>query len=432
MFKNTIEIQSSLFAFASNYPQLTELISLPYLTSDEQKVVYGIKIGNKTKIKKPCSILFTGNVHAREWGVADICINLIADLLFSYTHGVSITYKNKEYFSNEIKSLLDSTYIYLIPCVNLDGLKYSQQIERYWRKNRNSAYNEGDETKTGVDLNRNQDILWDFPTKFSNMSPIRSSTNKSSPTYIGPAPTSENETKNIVWILDTYPDIKYYIDIHSHGGLILFPWGQDENQTENSDMNFLNPIYDGKRGVVGDNQYKEYINSEDLETLIDLGNKLNQGIVAVSGGSGYQVQQGVGLYPTSGTNDDYAFSRNYVNKNIQKVLSFTLEIDTRENAFNPSYLLLESDIMPEVCSGLISFCNAVKNNYCKSFDVKLPKSVVDILFGVTEDGGGYVIIGGKLVKIPPRSPLIELFSQLNNNLINDDKSLLQSLKNSLK
>ena len=197
-------------------------------------------------------------------------------------------------------------------------------------------------------------------------------------------------------------------------------------------MSFQNSFYDGKRGVIGDDQYKEYITNEDLETLMNLGNELNQGIIAVNGGSGYQVQQGVGLYPTSGTNDDYALSRNYVNKSIQKVLSFTLEIDTRGNFFNPPYALLESDIMPEVCSGLISFCHAVKDTYCKTlFDNKFPKSVVDILFGVTEDGGGYVIIGGKLVKIPPRSPLLELFSKLNNKSINDDKSLLQSLKNSL-
>jgi hypothetical protein len=42
----------------------------------------------------------------------------------------------------------------------------------------------------------------------------------------------------------------------------------------------------------------------------------------------------------------------------------------------------------------------------------LPIIAAQILVGVAEDGGGWVIIGGKLVRIPPRSPLVAVASAL--------------------
>lgn len=31
--------------------------------------------------------------------------------------------------------------------------------------------------------------------------------------YIGPSPVSEPETKNVVWMFETFPDIRYFIDV---------------------------------------------------------------------------------------------------------------------------------------------------------------------------------------------------------------------------
>ncbi len=39
---------------------------------------------------------------------------------------------------------------------------------------------------------------------------------------------------------------------------------------------------------------------------------------------------------------------------------------------------------------------------------RLPDLVGEVLLGVVQDGGGLVIVGGKVVKVPPRSPLIPL------------------------
>lgn len=56
-----------------------------------------------------------------------------------------------------------------------------------------------------------------------------------------------------------YSQIRWFMDIHSAAGDILYAWGDDDDQTTTSTMNFQNSAYDGKRGVTGDTVYKEYI-----------------------------------------------------------------------------------------------------------------------------------------------------------------------------
>ncbi len=44
---------------------------------------------------------------------------------------------------------------------------------------------------------------------------------------------------------------------------------------------------------------------------------------------------------------------------------------------------------------------------------RIPLEGVTIVVGVIQDGGGWVIIGGKLVRVPPRSPLIRLLREIH-------------------
>lgn len=42
----------------------------------------------------------------------------------------------------------------------------------------------------------------------------------------------------------------------------------------------------------------------------------------------------------------------------------------------------------------------------------IPGEVGKILFGVTQDGGGLILVGGKIIRVPPRSPIIEMLEAL--------------------
>ena len=51
------------------------------------------------------------------------------------------------------------------------------------------------------------------------------------------------------------------------------------------------------------------------------------------------------------------------------------------------------------------------------------KEVATILFGVSNCGGGFVIIGGKLHKIPPRGPSYEKIQAALNVVVKEVKAL---------
>jgi len=131
---------------------------------------------------------------------------------------------------------------------------------------------------TGVDVNRNYDFLWNFPEYFSPSAGIVDSTNPCDhDLYNGPSAFSEPESQNAKWIFDTFPNIGFFVDLHSFGEDILYSWGDDEDQSSDSNMNFHNPAYDGMRGVAGD-AYKEYIPNSDLTTALAVANAFHHGI----------------------------------------------------------------------------------------------------------------------------------------------------------
>jgi hypothetical protein len=100
--------------------------------------------------------------------------------------------------------------------------------------------------------------------------------------------------------------------------IAVYSWGDDDDQSSTTGMNFLNSAYDGKRGPVGDSAYKEYIPSADLTNVRKVASATIAAMKAV-GGRSYVSMQAVGLYPTSGASDDYAFSRYWAKSGVNKV-----------------------------------------------------------------------------------------------------------------
>jgi carboxypeptidase T len=115
-------------------------------------------------------------------------------------------------------------------------------------------------------------------------------------------------------------------------------------------MNFKNPDYDGQRGSPGDTTYKEYIHKKDLEWYQSTGKRIRNAIASVRGRV-YEAEPGMGLYPTSGTCDDFVYTLRYngANRNIN---GFTIEEGTR---FQPDYSEA-TNIMSEVSAGLVESC----------------------------------------------------------------------------
>jgi hypothetical protein len=133
--------------------------------------------------------------------------------------------------------------------------------------------------------------------------------------------------------------------------MILYPWGDDEVQSTDRRQNFANASFDGIRGVVGDTAYREYMDSADATRLRSIADAMNAALTAVRG-TGYTVQQSVGLYPTSASADDYAFSRHILSPGRAKIDAFTIEFG---DEFVPKFEEMREVIL-DVGAALTEFC----------------------------------------------------------------------------
>jgi murein tripeptide amidase MpaA len=207
-----------------------------------------------------------------------------------------------------------------------------------------------------VDLNRNFPFLWRFDRHFAPGTVQTSFKPGDYETYAGPRAASEPETRNVIWLLDRYPNIRYLVDLHSYGETILHSWGSDQNQSRDPRMSFLNPEFDGKRGRIHDDEYREHIRKADLDEALRMGRAMAGAIGRVRGRK-YRVQQSVGLYPTAASSDDYAYSRHLVDPAKGKIIAYTVEWGrTRaKTPFHPPYAEMRK-VMREVTAGLLEFC----------------------------------------------------------------------------
>ena len=333
-------IRSAMHHVAQSYPNLCTLIDLPE-RSHERRTIRALKIAGGTGANRP-GVLFLGGVHAREIINPDTLVSLALRLCQAYDGGTGLTFGGKAYGDDAIRSIVDALDIFMIPLVNPDGRRHVQRTggDPWWRKNRSP--NPGLPCQ-GVDLNRNYDFLWS--------SGIGTSGDSCSDVFRGPAAFSEPETRNVRHLLDSYTDIGFMIDVHSYSELILFPWGDDDNQTANPSMNFANSAFDGVRGTPGDSLYREYIPAADRDWYTATGEAMRGAIAAVRGRP-YTLQQAVLLYPTSGTSKDYAYARHLVDTGKRKVYAYTLET-ARE--FQPPYNEALR-VIDESSAGLVQFC----------------------------------------------------------------------------
>jgi carboxypeptidase T len=272
--------------FAQAYP---ELVSLEDIGDSWQKTqrqenqgegghdIFVLVISNKLSTVEKPKTLITSALHPREYATAELTIRFAEHLLENYGKDPDITY------------LLDHQEVHLIIQANPDGRKAAEGGV-LWRKNGNSSHCEGHSRFYGADLNRNFAFAWG--EEGAGKRPCDE-------TFKGSSAASEPETKAIQDYLEKlFPDRRaddfksaapkdssgLYLDIHSFGELILWPWGVS---------------------------YAPAPNHTELRTL---GRKLAYF-------NNYTPEQAIGLRPTSGTSNDFAYGE-------LGVASYTFELGT--------------------------------------------------------------------------------------------------------
>ncbi len=167
-------------------------------------------------------LFIQAGIHAREYATTPLVLEFAKKLVNG--HGVDA----------DMTWILDHHEVHILLATNPDGRKKAE-TGILWRKNTNTNYCGATSNSRGADLNRNYSFGW-----FSTTS--GSSGNACSDTYRGPSKSSEPETVAVEnYIRALWPDKRgpnradpapadttgIHLDIHSHGRLILWPWGSN-------------------------------------------------------------------------------------------------------------------------------------------------------------------------------------------------------------
>ena len=200
-----------LYRMEKNYPNLIKIEKIGTTYEGRDIVLAKISTNVEAADEKP-AMLFTGSIHAREWIGHELALKFIEYVAENQT------------VDPELEKSLESSSIYMVPCLNPDGYEYSREHFSFWRKNRRVNH----DGTIGVDLNRNFSIGF---TKNSNTS---------SNVYGGEEPFSEAETQAIKAFVDAHPNITMAFDYHSQGN-VFFPAHNFKHEAEidGTDINVL-------------------------------------------------------------------------------------------------------------------------------------------------------------------------------------------------
>ncbi|GAB2743363.1 M14 family metallopeptidase [Amycolatopsis magusensis] len=211
-------------------------------------------------------VLFTCNQHAREHLTTEMCLHIVKRFTDKYTTDTNV------------KNLVDTKEIWVIPTVNPDGSEYDIAGGSYkmWRKNRQGQ---------GTDPNRNWGHKWGCCGG--------SSGSPGSETYRGTAAFSAPEVKAVAdWVgtrrVGGVQQIKSHIDFHTYSELVLWPFGYTYADTAPG------------------------MTAAEAQKFKTLGQQM-------AATNGYTPQQASDLYITDGSVDDWMWY-------AHKILSYTFEM----------------------------------------------------------------------------------------------------------
>lgn len=253
---------------------------------DFQHDIWAMKVSDNPDDDEdePC-IYYVGAHHAREPISVEVTMNILEHITDNYGTDPDVTYD------------VDNKQIWFVPLVNPDGHKIVlDQTDIWWRKNirdnnnnhqfdSDYEYGTGDD---GVDPNRNYGYTWGN---------VGSTDDPNGSTYHGPNEFSEPETQAVRDLVEAHHFVAG-ISYHSHGQLVLYPYG-----------------------------YAEGIYAPDHDALSNLGIAMAQQIDGLSGGH-YTPQSSWALYPTMGGTDDWAYG-------TRGVFAYTVEL--AEEFIPPAY-----------------------------------------------------------------------------------------------
>ena len=198
-YHNYTEMVDEMRVVAKAHPDIVHPFSLG--VSHEGRQLRGVRISNDAtdNLAEP-GVFFVGQHHAREHMTVEVVLSLIR--LFAESPNVNV------------RQLVHTRQIYIVPSLNPDGSEYDIATGSYrmWRKNR-----QPNAQATGTDNNRNYSYRWGCCGG--------SSGNGGSDTYRGPSAFSTPEDASLRDFITAHPNVTTGLSYHTYGDLVLYPYG---------------------------------------------------------------------------------------------------------------------------------------------------------------------------------------------------------------
>jgi hypothetical protein len=311
-------------------------------------------IGKGGGVNRP-NLLFVGGMHAREWAQPDALMSFSEKLIQAYDKNEAFeipaytdpktgdTFGPVTVDKAKVKRIIEEITLIIVPLANPDGRAFTQssRANKGWRKNRAPRAVASDPKSIGVDLNRNFDIAWDYDIyydpAFVKTKKLSASKDPTAFNFIGKAPESQPETKNLVWLLDNRP-VTHCVDLHSFLKLIMFPWGIEQNGDDDT-MTFQKTGWDKKRDGHLLPDYKEFFPDSAPQRLLNRHSVLAQAMennIKLATGRSYTVGPiATTIYPATGSLTDYCFSKQFRGAGSKPILNFAIEFGDEDDNFQP-------------------------------------------------------------------------------------------------
>ena len=131
MYRRVEQLDFLMQLLAGFFPQVCTAVLMPHQSVEGRPIkVLRIRAGTGTRTR---SVLIIGGMHAREMMNPDAIVELQVDLVLAYVNNTGITYGGRSWSNTDIKLMLETQDIWLLPCANPDGREYCFDVDDLWR-----------------------------------------------------------------------------------------------------------------------------------------------------------------------------------------------------------------------------------------------------------------------------------------------------------